>query len=120
MELSSQSPNGAKPRAGFRHAVATLMLGVVGGTCLILDAMANLEPVQEWLRTVAWQQAKWKKQIPLFCCNKHFIDYEDWLLHKEIPSADFSQGGVFIYGGIQHEMGPQVVGLPSGDPPAHP
>jgi hypothetical protein len=112
MELSPQSPNGA---AAGRLAtrIAMLLLSVTGGTCLILDAMANLKPVQDWMRTVAWQQSKSKKQIPLFCWNEHFIDYEDRLLHKEIPSADFSEGGVFFMGASNMKWALKLWDLPA-------
>jgi hypothetical protein len=74
------------------------MLGVVFGTCLVLDAMANSPELQDWIRAVSWRESKWKKLIPLFCTNDHFLDAEDRVLHEQIPSADFSHGGVYFVG----------------------
>lgn len=78
--------------------IRLLMLGVVVGTCLTLDAMANSPDVQDWIRAVSWRESKWKKLIPLFCTNNHFLDAEDRVLHEQIPSADYSRGGVYFVG----------------------
>ena len=78
--------------------IAFLMFSIVGGTCLILAGMANSQPIRDWIRNAAWEQANWKKGIPLFCFNDHFLDSEDRLLHEELPSADFSRGGVYFLG----------------------
>ena len=79
-------------------SVALLMLGVVAGTCLFLSGVANSAPVLEWMRRASWEQNRWKKQIPLFCYTGHFTDYEERFLHEEVPSTDYSRGGVYFLG----------------------
>ena len=97
MELLPATP---RESAGGKigSQIAFLMFSIVGGTCLILAGMANSQPIRDWIRNAAWEQANWKKGIPLFCFNDHFLDSEDRLLHEELPSADFSRGGVYFLG----------------------
>jgi hypothetical protein len=112
METPTEPPDGAAARR-LSSRMAILMLGVVGGTCLILDAMANSQAVQDWMRRVSWQQSKLKKQIPLFCYNEHFSDYEDCLLHKVVPAADFSRGGVYFMGASNMKWALKLWDLPA-------
>ena len=93
-----QTSLGATPTANQSRRIAVLMLVVVVGTCLTLVAMAHSRRVQEWIRDVSWQQAKSKKLIPVFCMHNHFFDARDRLLHEELPSADYSHGGVYFLG----------------------
>ena len=93
--------------------IAILMFGIVGGTCLMLDGMANAQPVQDWMRRLAWQESKWKKQLPIFCWHSHLVDYEDRLFHEEIPSADFSRGGAFFMGASNMKWALKLWELPA-------
>jgi hypothetical protein len=102
-ELSEMGPAQTSNREQAAGAIdtrrlAVLMLSVVVGTCLALDAMANWSPLQAGIREISWRQARWKKLIPLFCTHNHFVDAEDRLLHEQIPSSDFSRGGVYFVG----------------------
>ena len=90
-----------------------LMLGVALGTCVTLDAMANSQAVEDWIRAVSWREAKWKKLIPLFCTNNHFLDAEDRLIHEQIPSADYSRGGVYFVGASNITWGVRLWDLPT-------
>jgi hypothetical protein len=74
------------------------MLAVMAGTCLTLDAMANNQPLTEWMRRTSWEQAKWKMLIPFFCTTGHFVSSEDRVVHEDIPLSDFSRGGVVFIG----------------------
>jgi len=97
MEPQAATMNGTA--AGKLHTrIALVMLGVVAGTCLILDGMANNQPLLDWMRRTSWEQAQWKKLIPLFCFTGHFVDIDERLVHEEIPTADFSKGGVYFIG----------------------
>jgi hypothetical protein len=89
------------------------MLGVVIGTCLALEAAANSPQLQDWIRTVSWRESKWKKLIPLFCTTNHFLDPEDRVLHEQIPSADFSRGGVHFVGASTITWGLKLWDLPA-------
>jgi len=97
MEPSPAAWNGTVT-AKLHTQIALLMLGVVAGTCLILVAMANNQPLKEWMRRTAWEQADWKKSLPIFCFTDHFVDSDERLLHEEVPEADFSRGGVYFMG----------------------
>ncbi len=74
------------------------MLSVVTATCLLLSGLAHSEPLKDWMRRVSWEQSRSKKLLPMYCYNGHFVDYEDRLLHEELPSADVSRGGVYFFG----------------------
>jgi hypothetical protein len=92
---------------------ALLMMGVILGTCVTLDAMANSIQIQRWIRSISWEQSKWKKQIPMFCTTNHFIDPEDRLIHEQIPAADFSHGGVYFVGASNLTWGLKLWDLPA-------
>jgi hypothetical protein len=94
----TQDPAGENVSTKQVNGLPLLMLSVVAGTCLILVAAANSAVVHEWMRETSWQQSKSKKLMPLFCTNDHFIDAQDRILHDQIPSADFSRGGVHFVG----------------------
>ena len=47
----------------------------------------------------------WKKQIPIYCFYDHFLDSDDQLVHEELPSADFSRGGVCLLGASSMNWG---------------
>lgn len=96
MEQSSSAS--ARLEQGVSSRIALLMLGVVGATCLILGGLAHSGALGDWIRQSAWKEASWKKQIPMFCYNDHFLDCDDRLLHQDIPSADYSRGGVYFLG----------------------
>ncbi len=87
-----------KVTRGISSRIALLMLCVVGGTCLILSGLAQSRSVLDWIRNTAWEQAGRKQQIPMACYTEHFIDCDDRLLHQDIPSADYSRGGVYFLG----------------------
>jgi hypothetical protein len=74
------------------------MFCVAAVPCLALGALANDSRVLEGIRNACWAEAKWKNQIPIPCFHSHFVDTEDCLLHHELPSADFSRGGVCLIG----------------------
>ena len=86
---------------------------VVLGTCLSLFGLARSQTVKNWIREGAWEEARWKKQIPLFSFTSHFLDVADRLCHEEIPSADFSRGGVYLAGGSNMTMAFRTWGLPA-------
>ncbi len=94
------SPDESKAAAaGQLHtSIALIMLGVVAGTCLLLAGMANSRTLQDWMRRICWEESKVKKQLPYYCFTGHFIDYEERFLHEEIPSIDYSHGGVYFFG----------------------
>ncbi len=78
--------------------VSLLMFGVVAATCLCLVGLAHSQTVERLIRECAWEEARAKGQIPLFSFNAHFLDAEDRMCHLELPSADFSRGGVYLTG----------------------
>jgi hypothetical protein len=68
--------------------------------------------LQDWITAVSWREAKWKKLIPIFCTNNHFVDATDRLLHEQIPSADYSRGGVYFVGASNMTWGLKLWDLP--------
>ena len=81
------------------HAsLALVMLGVVSGTCLLLVGLVHSESVRVLIRDVSWEQNRSRESLPIYCFTHHYTDLEEWILHEEIPSADFSRGGVYFLG----------------------
>jgi len=79
-------------------SIALLMFGAVAGTCLLLVGLVHIEPLKEWMRDFNWEQNRPRGILPIYCFNGHFADYDERFLHEELPSADFSRGGVYFLG----------------------
>jgi len=84
--------------AAVNSRTAAIMLAVVIVTCLSLLAMAETPWVKDTIRETAWKQATRKKQIPLFSFYREFLDSEDRLIHEDLPSLDFTRGGIYLIG----------------------
>jgi hypothetical protein len=89
------------------------MVCAIAVPCLTLDAMANESHIQAWIRSANWAQSISTKQIPFYCYNEHFIDPEDRLINGELPTADFSRGGVYVIGASNLTWGLRLWDLPA-------
>jgi hypothetical protein len=96
--IQSSSTANERGFAQLHTSIALVMLGVMGGTCLLLAGAANSQTFGEWFRQVSWEVYRSKKRIPVYCFTEHFNDYEERFIHQDIPSADYSRGGVYFLG----------------------
>lgn len=73
-----------------------LLLGVVAATYLLVAALSRNHSILAWLE---YQElANWKRVDGLYSYHTGYIDAGDRLLLEEIPSADYSHGGVYFIG----------------------
>jgi hypothetical protein len=114
------SPAGAdtdQSACRLNSGVALRMLGVVLLPCFVLGAMANDPRVLDAIHRAAWAEAAWKKQIPIYCYYDHFVDSDDRMLHQDLPTADFSRGGVCLIGASSLNWGLKLWDLPGSTRP---
>jgi hypothetical protein len=97
METSPDPTPIPSPDPGRVHsAVALAILGIAGGICLVLLALAHSPGFEAWMREIRWEEAKRTKNIVL--PFGHIADDADRVLNEEIPSVDHRHGGVYITG----------------------
>jgi len=68
---------------------------VCGGFALV-DVSARSDTVNDWL--LERQLSKWKATNSKFQYNRGYIDFEGRLIYGELPTADYSRGGVYFMG----------------------
>jgi hypothetical protein len=80
-----------------RQAIASLgLLTVMVATFLLTDMVARNRGLERWL--IAKTSMFAEKTNTLFSNTGNFIDFEDRILLDEIPSADYSRGGIYFFG----------------------
>jgi hypothetical protein len=73
-----------------------LYLIVALTTCMLIGGAARDRRIEHWM--TAQSSLNSARNGMLFSNNGSFIDYEERLFLDEIPSADFSQGGLYFFG----------------------
>jgi hypothetical protein len=96
--ISSSSTRNDRVSAQLHTSIALMMLGVMGGTSLLLVGVAESQTFEKWFHRVCWEEYRSKKRLPVYCFTDHFNDYEERFVHKDIPSADYSRGSVCFLG----------------------
>ena len=81
-------------RAQSRWLLFYLILALT--TCLLIEGAARDRRLERWMTAQSSSLAV--RNGMLFSNNGSFIDYEERLLLDEIPSTDFSRGGLYFFG----------------------
>jgi hypothetical protein len=95
MEKSPDTPPSIDP-SRIHSAVALAILGIAGGICLVLLALAHSPGFESGMRAIRWEEAKRTKNIVLPV--GHLSEDADRVLNEEIPATDHRHGGVYIMG----------------------
>jgi hypothetical protein len=97
METSPDPSPVSAPDPGRIHsAVGLAILGIAGGICLVLLALAHSPGFEAGMRAIRWEEAKRTRNIVLPV--GHLSDDADRVLNEEIPATDHRHGGVYIMG----------------------
>lgn len=81
-------------RPQFKWLLLYLIVALT--TCLLISAAARDRELERWM--TAQSSALSVRNGMLFSNNGSFIDYEERMLLDEIPSTDFSRGGLYFFG----------------------
>lgn len=74
-----------------------LMLGVVfASVAAALDLMTHSQSLAQWVMRT--DQRINRQDRGRYSYENYFIDFEDRLINQELPSADYSKGGVYLIG----------------------
>src|SRR5580704_10071307 len=101
----------ARSPVGLQFFLGLALLVVISGSATALDFAA---------RNPAWQ--RWFAQREEEFCRRtgsefmdagYFIDPEDRLLNEELPAADYSQGGVYLFGSSNTRVATKFWELPA-------
>jgi len=76
--------------------ICLLMAGALWGGFALTDAAARSDALNDWM--VDRQLARWTTTNSKFQFNRGYIDFEGRLLYGEVPQADYSRGGVYLFG----------------------
>src|SRR5262245_26284065 len=79
------------------QAIASLaLLAVLVGTCLTTDLLARNRSLEKLLMAKSSSLAE--RNVTLFSNTGNFIDFEDRVVLDELPTVDYSRGGVYFFG----------------------
>ena len=94
--MHSSSVERAAVPARTQTAVCLLLAFAICVGCGLVDMAARFDAINDWF--LARQLAKWQATNSKYQYNRGYIDYEGRLFYGEIPTADYSKGGVYFVG----------------------
>jgi hypothetical protein len=100
------------PAISRTHCIVSLLLLVICGVlCAAVDAGARSTRVAKWLDDHA--QAQYAGQDRAFLRTRNYGDFFETLMLDELPRADYSRGGAYVFGSSQLVFCAEFADLPS-------
>ena len=83
--------------AGHQQLLAAVQLAlVVVATALVLHGLVESRALADWAQRAEERILRVSRQK--YTDDNYYIDFEDRLVNQELPAADYSRGGVYLFG----------------------
>jgi hypothetical protein len=100
----------ARPAARLQALAAVLMLSMVALVCGTLDVLTRIAPLMAWLNHQNEESCRQTRNL-LYHVD-HFESVQEQVLYEDLPTMDFSRGGVCFFGASEVQFSTKLWELP--------